>query len=492
MSIWNIDEKKRNIEKLNSNKKVDILIIGAGITGLTTAYFLKNKNICVVDASIIGHGITLNSTAKINYLQENIYNNIINNSSYENATLYLESQIYASKLLKEIVLKERINCDLKEVPSYLFSSNEKDILTLKKEVEFLRNNNIDIKSKKIIFNKNNYDAYYVKDTYIFNPIKYLKFLYKKLNSLNIPIYENTKVLRIQKLKDKYICFGKNFKITANKVIMASQYPYFTFPFMLPIKSYIEKSYMVVSRVKKDKNLTFISLKKPVYSCRFYENKGKIYQISLAKSHNTAYKQNDKKHFEDVKKIFNLKEKDIIMKYSNEDVMTPDSLPYIGEIRKNLYVATGFNTWGMTNGVLSAKIISDNILGYKNKYANLFNPNRITFLNLLKVPAYIFNNLNTILGTKIFKNKNWYPKNVSFINDNGKSLACFEDENGKKHIVYNKCPHLGCSLLFNEEEKTWDCPCHSSRFDIDGKCIKGPTNYDISVNNKPLKNDINIK
>ena len=250
--------------------------------------------------------------------------------------------------------------------------------------------------------------------------------------------------------------------------------------------------MVVSRVKKDKNLTFISLKKPVYSCRFYENKGKIYQISLAKSHNTAYKQNDKKHFEDVKKIFNLKEKDIIMKYSNVDVMTPDSLPYIGEIRKNLYVATGFNTWGMTNGVLSAKIISDNILGYKNKYDNLFNPNRITFLNLLKVPAYIFNNLKTILGTKIFKNKNWYPKNVSFINDNGKSLACFEDENGKKHIVYNKCPHLGCSLLFNEEEKTWDCPCHSSRFDIDGKCIKGPSNYDISVNNKPLKNDINIK
>ena len=100
MSIWNIDEKKRNIERLNSNKKVDILIMGAGITGLTTAYFLKNKNICVVDASIIGHGITLNSTAKINYLQENIYNNIINNSSYENATLYLESQIYASKLLK--------------------------------------------------------------------------------------------------------------------------------------------------------------------------------------------------------------------------------------------------------------------------------------------------------------------------------------------------------------------------------------------------------
>ena len=153
MSIWNIDEKKRNIEKLNFNKKVDILIIGSGITGLTTAYFLKNKNICVVDASIIGHGITLNSTAKINYLQENIYNNIINNSSYENATLYLESQIYASKLLKEIVLKERINCDLKEVPSYLFSSNEKDIITLKKEVEFLRKNNIDIKSKKLFLIK---------------------------------------------------------------------------------------------------------------------------------------------------------------------------------------------------------------------------------------------------------------------------------------------------------------------------------------------------
>ena len=102
-----------------------------------------------------------------------------------------------------------------------------------------------------------------------------------------------------------------------------------------------------------------------------------------------------------------------------------------------------------------------------------------FANILKLPSYLFNNAKTFIGTKINKNKSWYSNKVSFVNVDGKSLGVYIDESGNEHIVYNKCPHLGCSLIFNEVEKTWDCPCHSSRFDIDGRCIKGPSNYDIS-------------
>ena len=173
MSIFTINKKKRNIKELDSDKNVDVLIIGGGITGMTSAYFLKdNKNICVVDANLIGHGVTLNSTAKINY---------------NNAVTYLNSQRNAIKLLKDIIEKENIDCNFNKVPSYLFASSIEEIDVLEKEIKFLKRNNIDIKEGKIPIKTPSYKSYYVEDTYIFNPIKYIEGLYDILINKNINI-----------------------------------------------------------------------------------------------------------------------------------------------------------------------------------------------------------------------------------------------------------------------------------------------------------------
>jgi len=480
MSIWNIHEKKRNIKELNKDIKVDILIIGGGLTGLNSAYFLKdNKDICVVDASIIGHGVTLNSTAKINYFQQTIYSKISKTTNYDNAVKYLNSQRYAINTLKRIIEKENIDCDLKEAPSYVFASIESEVEVLKKEVNFLRRNKIKVIKKDLPIKTKSFGAYYVSDTYTFNPIKYLNGLYDILINKNINIYENTKIIKIEKVNNKYICYGEKYKITANKVILACHYPFFLIPFMMPLRCSIEKSYIIVSRVEKDKNLTCINTNNPVFSCRYYNDKNNIYQISLAKSHDISSNQNDAYYFNRTKQIFNLKDENIVMKYTNSDVMTPDHMPYIGKLKENLYIGVGYNTWGMTNSVLAAKIITDDILNNENEYNEVFNPNRLNIQIIFKLPVYIYNNTKSFIGTKLIKNKNWYSSRVSFYKENGKNMACYKDENGNKHIIYNKCPHLGCSLIFNEIEKTWDCPCHSSRFDLDGNCIKGPSTYDIS-------------
>lgn len=477
MSIWNKKEKIENVKVLNKDIETDILIIGAGITGMTTAYFLKDKNITIVDANLIGHGVTLNTTAKINYFQERVYTKIKNMSGNDKAVKYLNSQIYAIKNIKEIIEKNNIECDFKQVPSFVFANCESEIEPLNKEIEFLKQNNIKVYEKKLNISIKNYKSYCVDDTYIFNPIKYLNGLKKILKDINI--YENTKITNIEKQESSYICHTDNYKIKAKKVVIATHYPYFLLPLLMPIKTEIEKSYVVVSKVKKDGEFTCISSSAPVYSCRFYNDGNDIYQISLAESHNTSIKQNDKEHFNNVKKIFKLKEKDIIMTYSNQDMMTPDYMPYIGKIKNNMYIGCGYNTWGMTNSILASKIISDLILEKENEYIEIFNPNRFNLANLVKLPIIMLSQIKSFLGPKLNKNKSWYSERISFIDKNGKSLAVYKDESGFKHIVYNKCPHLGCSLIFNEEEKTWDCPCHSSRFDIDGKCIKGPSNYDIS-------------
>lgn len=478
MSIWNKEQNKRDIQKLNKDIETEILIIGAGITGMTTAYYLKDKNICVVEANKVGHGVTLNTTAKINYFQERIYTKIKKVRNKDCAIKYLKSQLEAIKDIKEIIEKENINCDFKRVDSYVFSNKQSEVELLKKEVEFLKENNVDVSVKELPSKITQYSSYCVSDTYIFNPIKYLEGLYSILKD-KIKIYEESKIIKIEKKDNYYICYSNKYKIKTKKVVFACHYPYFILPFLLPLKSHIEKSYIVISKVKKDLGFTCISSSTPTYSCRFYRDKDNIYQISLGESHNTSIKQNDLYHFKRVKEIFNLKDSDIVMTYSNVDIMTPNHIPYIGRLKDNIYIGCGYNTWGMTNGVVAARIISDMILNKENEYIEIFNPNRINLSNVIDLPNIIFSQTKSFIGSKLIKNKSWYKDNIKFMNKGGKSLAIYKDTRGKEHIIHNKCPHFGCSLIFNEEEKTWDCPCHSSRFDIDGKCIKGPSNYDIS-------------
>lgn len=477
-SIWDIKLDSK-LKELDRNIEVDILIIGAGITGMTTAYYLRNKNICVVDANRIGHGVTLGTTAKINYFQERIYSKIMSVRSRETAVKYLNSQKYAIENLKEIIERENIDCNFKRVSSYVFANTEKEVEPLKKEIDFLKASKINVKKDQLPIKITNYSSYRVDDTYIFHPLKYLNGIYKILEKNNIPVYENSKITKIEKENEHYTCYSEKYNIKAKKVVLACHYPYFIIPFLLPLKSHIEKSYIVVSKVNEDGNFTCISSNSPTYSCRFYQNKDNIYQISLAESHNTSVKQNDSYHFKRVKEIFNLKDEDIVFMYTNVDIMTPDHMPYIGELKENMYIGVGYNTWGMTNGILGARIISDMILNKENEYKDIFNPNRINLSNLISLPTILGGQIKSYLGPKINKNKSWYSDNIKFYD----GLASYTDEEGKEHIVYNKCPHFGCSLIFNEEERTWDCPCHSSRFDIDGKCIKGPSNKDITYKPK---------
>lgn len=479
MSIWNQKLKSHKKVVLDKDIDVDILIIGAGMTGMTTAYYLRNKNVCVVDANTVGHGITLNSTAKINYFQERVYNKIKKVRSEATAINYLNSQKYALKELQRIIKNEQVECDFMRVPSYVFANTEDEVLKLNQEVSFLRENGVEVIEKMLPNKITSYQSFCVNDTYIFNPIKYLEKIYKILQKKLIPIYENTKIIKVEKKEDKYICYSTNYKILANKVVFACHYPYFLKPLFLPVRTSLEKSYIIVSKVLKDERFTCISSNTPTYSCRYYQMGDDIYQLSLGESHKLCNKQNDQEHFKRVKEIFQLKDQDILMMYSNVDIMTPDHLPYIGLLKENMYIGCGYNTWGMTNSVLAAKIISDMILERNNKFKDSFKPTRINMAHLKNIPLILLEQIKSFFGPKIFKNKTWYPQEVSFFKEGNKSLACYQDQFGKKHIVYNKCPHLGCSLIFNEVEKTWDCPCHSSRFDLNGKCIKGPSNYDIS-------------
>lgn len=244
---------------------------------------------------------------------------------------------------------------------------------------------------------------------------------------------------------------------------------------MPLKSHIEKSYIKAFTIDKNNKFSSISTSSPTVSTRYHTDKNINYQLYLTNSHNTCIKENDLENFKPLLK----NRPDFI--WSNKDIITNDLLPFIGALNNDqtLLIGTGYNTWGMTNGTLAGKILADIILNKPNKYLELFKPTRkINLGKVLNFPLILISNVWSFTKSKLIVQKKWYPKNVIFKKENGQNIAIYIDENKKEHVVYNKCPHLKCGLIFNEIEKTWDCPCHGSRFDIDGNSIEGPSNYSI--------------
>ena len=457
-SIW-LENFKNQTKKLDTNEECDVLIIGGGITGLSTAYHLKGKNLKVilVERNEIGSGITSKTTGKITYLQELIYSKLYKEKGKEVAKLYLNSQLDAIKIVTNIIKKEKIDCDLEQVKSYVIGNN------LEKEKDILKEFNI-----KVLEDKN---AIFVDDTYVFHPIKYLVKIKEILENNNIKIYEHTNIIEIK----NDIAYTKEYHIKAKNIVLACHYPFFLLPLLMPIKGYLEKSYIASISNIENKKLSAITSNNPTISLRYHLNN----LIYLNGSHTISNHQNEQKNFDNlINEIKKYGTFDYI--WSNQDIVTNDHLPIIGKINDSLLIATGYNTWGMTNGSLAGKIISDLILQIDNKYTDLFAVKRDKSLYEIKnILNEIVRNGKSFTLSKLINNKKWYSKQVQFKTIKNDKVGIYIDENNQKHIVYNKCPHLKCGLIFNEFEKTWDCPCHGSRFDMDGNLILGPSRYNIT-------------
>lgn len=472
---------KKNNEYNNFKKDVDVLIIGAGLSGITTAYYLKESNLKVsmIDEGKIGNGASAYTTGKLTYLQSDIFTKIQGIYDYETSKKYLDSQIYAINLISNIINENNIDCDLTKNDSYVFTTCNSNKYIIDNIYDFLKKSGIksELKNKLPIDIPCNYSLK-VTDTYVFNPIKYMYSLCKVIKE-KISICENVRALNVKEDNNKYIVNTTKGTIKANYVVVTTQYPFFIFPGLIPFKTHVEKSHVVSSKIDKIEKFNAINVDDEVYSIRYYKDDDS-YIIFSSESYKMSNHINYEKRQNELdnkfKKIFNL---NIDYKWSTHDLISNDYLPIIGKLENNLLIGTAFNKWGMTNSVLTGKILSDLILKKDNEFSKLFMPNRkITLERSINFIKDTLNIIKIFAATKVNKNKSFYTDRVKFIKINGKNCGVYIDENNNKHIIRNQCPHMKCSLLFNFMDKTWDCPCHGSRFDIDGNIIKGPTVYDI--------------
>lgn len=466
-SIWGKIETNSNTT--NKNIETDILIIGGGITGMTSLLYLlpNNKKTILIEANKVGNGITNKTTGKINIMQEYNYQKIENITNNKTALKYLESQIYATNEIKKIINKYNINCDLEKNDSYLFTNQKEKINNILKEKEILEKK---IKIKTINKLPNNYPCIFgIKtESYVFNPLKYIN---KIKNICKNNICENTRAITITKKLDYYLIKTNKNKIKAKTILICTHYPFINKLF-IPFKTTIEKEYIISAHTNNPYNINMISNDDEIISIRYYKD-NIIYTSNNSKlSKKLDHKKNINETIKNFKNHFNYP---INNTWYNCDIISNDYMPIIGKIKnENILIATAFNKWGMTNGILAAKIMTDIINNKENEFINLFDPYRKT--NIKKIINNIKYNYNNIKA--YIKPKKQY--NIKHIKENGIEYAIYIDNNNKEHKIINKCPHMKCKLIFNELDKTWDCPCHGSRYTIDGKIIKGPSTYSIII------------
>lgn len=474
-SLWSESCKFRKREALNKDIKTDVLVIGAGIAGILTAYMLKQRGreVVVIDAAEIASGNTKNTTAKITSQHDLIYSKLITEFGEEKARQYAKANELAIKKYKEIIEDRRIECDFEEKPAYVYSLNEVDVL--KEEVEAAKKLGIDaefVQKATLPFKING--ALKFNNQAQFNPLKFLKDI-----SNELVIYENTRALEIK--ENLVVTSGGN--ITAKNIVVATHYPIMNAPGYYFMKMHQERSYVLALENKSEVDGMYIDLNKEGYSFRTYNN-----LLLLGGIRHRTGENEEGGSYDELRKVAKRLYPKAKEKYhwSAQDCMTIDGIPYIGRYSsetRNIYVATGFNKWGMTSSMVSAMIISDMILEKENDFSEIFSPRRFDLsLSINNIANDLIETAKNFIAQKVYipSSEIEHIKNGhgGIIEYNGEKVGVYKNKEGKEFFVSTKCTHLGCQLSWNADELTWDCPCHGSRFDYKGRLIGSPATKDL--------------
>jgi glycine/D-amino acid oxidase-like deaminating enzyme/nitrite reductase/ring-hydroxylating ferredoxin subunit len=458
---------QKRYESLSKNIDRDIVIVGGGIAGILTAYHLFESGfkVTLVEADRLFSGVTSKTTAHITAQHGDIFSTLTLNKS----KLYYDSQQQAISSYREIIEKEQIDCDFEIVNDYNYTLDKlKKIKKLYKKLKKIGVPSTFYENMSIL----GFNALGVIETYnqaIFHPLKFLSQLKK-----DFEIFENTRILKID-MKNK-ILYTKDYSIKANKIIMATNYPIGKVKGAYFIKLYKSHSYCVSTKKPLDINGTYQSDSEDGLTFRNQDKKIIIGGLDhrTGRVNSTTKKQ----RLEEVsKKYFN---SGIEYFWDANDVVTYDGLPIVGRFNDkypDVYIITGFNKWGMTNSMASAKLITDLISNKVNKFEKIFSPQRFNF----NFGAFLINigvSLNNLVIKPLTPAFKSYRKikigDGEIVHYRNSKRAVYRDEKNVFHFCSPYCKHLGCQLKFNKNTKTWDCPCHGSRYDIDGNIISSPT------------------
>lgn len=496
-SLWLCDDFNiKKFESLNNDISCDVCIIGAGIFGLTCGYYLSKLGlkVTIVDKSDIASKTTGHTTAKITSQHGLFYTYLVDTYGEQFAKDYLFANEEAIENIKNIIDVEDINCDFEHQSNFVYTTDIAEISKLKKEVDCV--NSIGFPANFVTKCGLPFEiagAVQFKNQAQFNPIKYVNGLCDCIVKNGGQIYTNSTVFDVKKDGDLFSVFCVGGTIKSKYVVLASHYPFINFPGMYFFKMYQSSSYVIGVDTKKTLfNGMYISSSNPIYSFRTAFYKGKKILLLGGSGHKTGTPvTNEDSYFALESYARQLYPScDILFRWSTRDCITLDKIPYIGLFSNtldNLFVGTGFNKWGMSSSNVAANIVCDMILGKSNRFSYVFDSTRVKPVkNRTEVKNMISESINS-LALKKLKDSNVSFDSIPFnsggvIEVNNQKVGVYKDSSGNVFAVKPICTHLGCLLSWNDADKTWDCPCHGSRFDFMGKNLYDPAFKNLEIFN----------
>ena len=494
-SLWQTSDTYTSVSTRGARDIQDVIIVGAGITGISTALMLqKAGKICtVVEAQEIGFGTTGGTTAHLNTLLDTPYYEIEKKFCAEDAKRVAGLARTAIDLIRYNIEEFKIDCDFEVLPAYVFSKDDAQDADLKKLYESLQkvliNTSYTVKiPTPVPYRK----AIEVASQAKFHPMKYVLALAKVFEEKGGMIIQNCRVTDVTKTENDILEVTTSLgKLTARAVIYATHIPpgvnmlHFT---CAPYRSYAMA--LKLHNGNYPDGLVY-DLDDPYHYYRTHEVDGQKYLIAGGADHKTGHEANTEKCFTELeryfRKFYDIEE--ISYKWSSQYFEPADGLPYIGHLPgnpDNVYVATGFGGNGMIYGSASAMILTDMIVMGKSEYEDLFKPARVKpmaeFSNVVKEGADVTKEMvkGWLSMEKLDELAGLAKGEGKVVKYEGSPVALYKNEDGRLFAVNPACPHIKCTVGWNSTEKSWDCPCHGSRFSYTGELLTGPARNDLDA------------
>lgn len=504
LSYWQSSTDIPSFPRLETNVETDIGIVGGGITGITLAYLLSEEgfSVTVIEANTLLSGTTGNTTAKITTQHGLIYDELIQHYGVEGAQLYYEANHRAKQFMQETIEINSIQSKFTQASSVLYTTEGDNVSKLENEYKAYEKLNItgELTNKsELPFGTR--QVLKLKNQAHFHPLHYLNFLIDKCIEGGVQFYENTRALSVEYSKKPLIVCKDDHRVVCQYVVQASHYPFFDGQQFFPLKMYADRSYALLAKTEKNLTNMYINADTPTRSIRPAEVNGEQMLIFAGENHRTGVsKQAMDEHFNLLASFAeqHFKINQLYNMWSAQDYTTLDKIPYIGTINKekdNVFVATGYRKWGMTNGTNAALLIRDLILQDDTDFADFFAPYRNPKFDPAVKKLISFNaEVAKQLVKGKFDNTNEQIDNLKvnearIVMDDGDRIGVYKDQDENIHAVDTTCTHLGCELAWNNAEKSWDCPCHGSRFSYEGHVLNGPAVRNLRKINLQTDQDI---
>lgn len=469
----------------------DVVIVGGGITGISTALLLQKagKKCLVIESNNLCFGTSGGTTAHLNTLLDTPYTTIIKNFGKEDGQLVAMATAEAIELIRSQVADYNIDCGFEDASAYLFSQSKDQSEELDEIYEACREVGLDVSySLSLPVNIEFEKAIEVRGQAKFHPVKYVYALAKAFEDIGGVILQHTRVNGVEDTEGITVD-TENGNFRAANLIYATHIP----PGVNLIHLRVEpwRSYAVAFTVKDKKFVQDLvyDMYDPYHYIRSQKIDGKEYMIVGGEDHKTGEDVNSESSFlrleSYVRKYFNVDR--FLFNWSSQYFESPDGLPYIGHLPGhpgNIFVASGYGGNGMTFSNVAALLLRRMIMKGESPYIKLFDPNRIKpvagFTTFIKHNVDV---LKKFIGTWFDRDKleqfaELAPGEAKVVRYEGEKIALYKDDQGELHAINPLCTHMKCSVAWNNAERTWDCPCHGSRFSFEGQVLTGPADHDL--------------